>query len=287
MQEFKLGPADVGERTDVFVASKYPDFTRSSLEMLFDKGLVKINQQVAKASHRLKSGDRIVVDEQYLKTEPPKIKLPVIYEDDDVIVINKPEGVLTHAKGALNLEGTVASFIKDKLNDKALTGNRAGIVHRLDRATSGIIITAKNSSALGYLQKQFSGRRVKKKYLALVEGMPEPAEAIIDAPIMRNPTKPQTFKVGAAGKPAITEYRVLKRADKNSLLELSPKTGRTHQLRVHLAYIHTPVVGDRVYGREGEHLMLHAASLELTLPGGRRQVFSVPAPAYFKEFSDA
>jgi len=290
MQEFTAKKADQGVRADVFVASKYPNFTRSSLGLLFDKGFITLKKLPIKQSHKLHTGDKISVDETYLTAQPPAITLPIIYDDDDVIVIDKPPGVLAHSKGALNLEATVASFIGDKLTDKTLTGNRAGIVHRLDRATSGVMITAKNAAAASHLQKRFSTRKVKKIYLAVVEGVPEPEAALIDAPIMRNPAKPQSFKVGKGGKSAFTEYKVLKtvtkRGQKFSLLELRPQTGRTHQLRVHMAYIHHPIVGDSVYGQAGGELLLHASSLELTLPNGQRQIFTAETPQRINEFMD-
>lgn len=268
------------------MAKKMPEFSRSSLSGLFDKQLVEANGKSIKASYKISSGDQIKIDTALLTAQPAKIKLPILYEDGDVIVINKPAGILTHAKGALNTEATVVSFIKLILNDKKLTGNRAGIVHRLDRATSGVIITAKNERALKWLQKQFSTRKTKKIYFAIVEGRPEPTEAIIDAPIERNPKKPQTFRVSGNGKPAQTKYKVLKTSDSGGLstLELQPLTGRTHQLRVHLKYIGHPIVGDRVYGRSGEYLLLHAKSLELTLPSGERKIFVAPEPEYLKEY---
>jgi 23S rRNA pseudouridine1911/1915/1917 synthase len=235
-------------------------------------------------------GEKLVVDESYLKQEVPDVELPVIYQDDDVMVIDKPEGLLTHSKGTLNLEPTVASFLNHAIRDPQLTGNRAGIVHRLDRGTSGVMIGAKTRKAMSQLQKQFAKRKAKKEYLAVVEGQIEPAEAIIDAPIMRNPLKPQTFKVGALGKKAITEYHTLKTIEKDgkkySLIELRPQTGRTHQIRVHLAYVGHPVVGDHVYGHSDGQLMLHSKSLEITLPGGQRKKFEAPAPERFKQFLD-
>jgi 23S rRNA pseudouridine1911/1915/1917 synthase len=163
-------------------------------------------------------------------------------------------------------------------------------VHRLDRATSGVIIAAKSSESLKYLQKQFSQRRTKKTYYAVVEDWPEQDDALIDATLLRNPKKPQTFKVGAGGKPAQTEYKVVKKFEKSgqkyTLLELKPVTGRTHQLRVHLAYIGHPIVGDAVYGKAGGYTYLHAARLEATLPGGERKVFEAPLPKIFKEFTE-
>lgn len=288
MQEYVVEPEAVGIRVDVFVAQKYPQFARSALEVLFDNDLVLINTQTVKAGTKLREGDVVSVDETTLFSEPKPIDLPILYEDDNVVVINKPAGVLTHSKGSLNQESTVATFIKPKLNDESMAGNRAGIVHRLDRVTSGVIVTVKNSEALSYLQKQFSQRKTKKTYNAIVEGWPTPEEAVIDAPVERNLKRPQTFKVSSAGKSAQTKYKIVKKFEKNSkkyaLLELNPVTGRTHQLRVHLAYIGHPIVGDRVYGHAGERTYLHAASLEITLPGGERKIFSAPLPEIFNEF---
>ncbi len=289
MLQLRVKDSDKAKRVDVFIAKKLPEFTRSSLSRLFDKNLVLANGQTVKASYRLREGDKVDVDISLLTTRPANIELPIMYEDEDVIVLNKPAGVLTHSKGALNTEATVASFIASKLTDKNLVGNRAGIVHRLDRATSGVIITARNGKTLNWLQKQFSTRKVKKTYLAITEGSVNPSEAIIDAPIKRNPKKPQTFKVGAEGKPAQTKYKVIETFKKSgrdySLLELNPQTGRTHQLRVHLKYIGHPVVGDRVYGHAGGNLYLHASSLELTLSSGRKMKFEVPETKIFKEFT--
>ncbi len=289
MRKFKAGKSAVGKRADVFVAGHYPAFSRSSLEALFDNQQISLNDQPIKPSQKVKKGDVVMVDETLFKKQPPEVKLPIIYEDSNVIVIDKPAGILTHSKGALNLESSVASFIKPKLNPK-LTGNRAGIVHRLDRGTSGVIIAAKNRATLSFLQKQFSKRNTKKKYLAIVEGVPEPEEAIIKVPILRNPAKPQTFIAARLGKSAETTYKVLKIFTKGnnrySLLELTPKTGRTHQLRVHLKYIGHPIVGDGVYGKGGDEMMLHAKSLELTLPGGERRVFVSPIPARIRKLAD-
>jgi 23S rRNA pseudouridine1911/1915/1917 synthase len=288
MRKFSASEADAGARLDVFVAAKYPEFSRSSLEALFEKNLVLVNDSPAKPSYKIRGEEVVKVDETPLKVVPPAIDLPIIYEDDEVIVINKPDGVLTHSKGALNQEATVASFIKTKLKEKKLAGNRAGIVHRLDRHTSGVIITAKTEAAQKWLQKQFSTRRVKKTYLAIVEGRLDPGKALIDAPISRNPNKPQTFGVQAGGKSAQTEYETLECFEKNgriySLLKLLPRTGRTHQLRVHLAYLGHPIVGDSVYGKAGTELLLHAEALELTLPNKSRQTFRAPVPEKIKSF---
>jgi 23S rRNA pseudouridine1911/1915/1917 synthase len=284
MQEFKVGEKDAGSRVDVFVSKKYPQFARAALSILFDKHIVLVNEKVTKAGHKLRTKDVVSLDESKLFMQPEEVNLPVIYEDKDVMVINKPAGVLTHSKGSMNTEGTVATFIAPLINSYELLGNRAGIVHRLDRATSGIIITAKNARAMKFLQKQFSLRKTKKIYLAIVEGEPEHESAVIDAPIKRNEKKPQTFRVGSGGKPSQTEYRVIKKIKNYSLLELRPVTGRTHQIRVHLAYIKHPVVGDAIYGKSADKMYLHAHTLEITLPEGDRRIFEAPTPKVFNEF---
>jgi 23S rRNA pseudouridine1911/1915/1917 synthase len=290
MKEFTVDKDSAGRRADVFIAGKYPEFTRSSLQSLFEHDKIKIDGEEAKAGEKLHGGEKFEVDDTFLTATPEPIDIPVLFEDKDVVVMNKPAGVLTHSKGALNLESTVASFLFPKLNDKKLSGNRAGIVHRLDRGTSGLIIGAKTEKALKYLQKEFSSRRVKKIYLAIVEGKPKLDEAIIDAPIARNLKNPQTFKVDKNGKPAQTQYKVIKNfSHKNrsySLLDLLPVTGRTHQLRIHLTYIGHPIVGDHVYGHGqfGDSMYLHAKKLELSLPSGKVGTFAAPVPKIFKEF---
>lgn len=288
MAGYTVVASEAGSRADIFLASKFPRFSRSVIHQLFNKDMVRLGPKAIKASYKVQIGDKLNVDETYLSTKAPAINLPILYEDDSVIVIDKPSGLLTHAKGALNAESSVASFIADKIVDKQLDSNRAGIVHRLDRGTSGVIITAKTKAASDWLQKQFSKRSAKKVYWAIVHGAPNPSQAIIDAPIDRNPAKPQSFKVGPSGKNAITEYKVLKTSVKNSqrysLVEIKPMTGRTHQIRVHLAYIKHPIVGDSLYGKDRGPIMLHASSLELTLPNGSRRKFISQTPSRLRDF---
>ncbi|MGA3150182.1 MAG: RluA family pseudouridine synthase [Candidatus Saccharimonadales bacterium] len=288
MRQLKVRVSDAGKRADIFVSEKYPEFSRSSLNKLFDSNTVRLGKATVKASHRLKNGEILSVDDRLLRARPRAINLPVIYEDKDVVVVDKPAGILTHSKGAMNDEATVASFLQPKITDNALSGNRAGIVHRLDRHTSGVIIGAKTNAALKHLQKQFTGRKTAKTYLAVVEGWPEPEAAIIDAPIGRNPRKPQTFKVSSSGRPAQTAYRTLKVFTKNgqkyAFLELKPATGRTHQIRVHLSYIGHPIVGDSLYGHAGPKLLLHAHKLEITLPNREHEVFEASVPDDLSEF---
>jgi 23S rRNA pseudouridine1911/1915/1917 synthase len=272
------------QRLDQYVAEQLPAISRASAAKLVSDAKVLVNgEPIIKPGYKIRFGDGIEIDyDPNLALEIPDITLPIIYEDDDCVVISKPKGVLSHSKGAFNPEGTVASWLSTRTAD--MTGERAGIVHRLDRATSGVMIGAKNAIALRWLQKQFSQRRVKKTYIAIVVGMLANPQAIIDMPIERNPKAPQTFRVGINGKPATTAYRVLETSEHFSLLELRPTTGRTHQLRVHLKQLGHPIIGDTFYGGiEADRLYLHAQSLEITLPNRERKVFTAPIPVEFME----
>jgi len=274
-----------GERLDSFLAAQSPQNSRSFWQKLAENGAVTINGNVVKSSRKVNVGETITV----VMPKKPNFAaqtLPILYEDDDVIVLNKPAGMLTHAKGAQSDEFSVGEFMRTRTTDGADT-NRPGIVHRLDRATSGVIIAAKNPEAKKWLQKQFSQRKVKKTYIALVNGRPKEATAVIQLPIMRNPKKPQTFRVGGNGKPAETAYETVQEYKHNTLLQLMPHTGRTHQLRVHLAYLNCPIVGDDLYGKQTSKLgrmFLHAAQLELTLPSRERKTFQAPLPQELQDF---
>jgi len=271
------------ERLDQYVARQLPTVSRAYAAKLVDLGKVRVNGEiVTKTGYKIRENDQIVIDhdpEQEAKL--PKIELPIIYEDDDCVVITKPEGILSHSKGAFNPEATVASWLSDYV--VGLTGERAGVIHRLDRGTSGVMICAKNPEASKWLQKQFSQRKVKKTYVAVINGTLKQEEAIIDMPIERNPKKPQTFRVGSNGKSAVTVYTVLESNGKLTMVELRPVTGRTHQLRVHLEELGHPIIGDTFYGgKQADRLYLHAKSLEITLPNRERKVFESPVPKSFK-----
>jgi len=276
-----------GERVDAFLAAVAPEHSRSFWQKRCEQGAVTVSTKVVKASYKLQPDDIVEVS---LPEKPifADQKLPIVYEDDNVIVINKPAGILTHAKGAESHEFTVADFVRPKTTD-GLETNRPGIVHRLDRGTSGIIIAAKNPEAKRWLQGQFSKRNVKKTYIALVDGHLREPQAILRLPIERNPKKPQTFRVGPNGKSAETAYKVEESFADNDLVELKPLTGRTHQLRVHLNYVGHPIIGDPVYGRDAPRLgrmFLHAQSLELTLLSRERKVFTVPLPTELQKYLD-
>jgi 23S rRNA pseudouridine1911/1915/1917 synthase len=272
----------VGLRLDQYVIRERPTLSRSYAVRLITEGRILVNDQQSKGGYKLRESDRITIDyDESTEPEVPVVELPVLYEDNDCIVINKPAGVLTHNKGVRHIEATVASFVRSRTN--LLTGERPGIVHRLDRATSGVIICAKTPEALSWLQKQFHDRHAVKTYSAVVKGTPAIAQALIDMPIERNPKAPATFRVGPNGKTAQTKYEVIESSSKYSLLELTPRTGRTHQLRVHLAYQKHPIVGDKLYaGPEADRMYLHAHKLEITLPGGETKTFVAPVPPEFK-----
>lgn len=291
---------EAGERLDKALAKMYPQYSRSVIEKLITSGDILVNNNIVKTKYLLKKTDIITADFSQLEAEPQQIDLPIIYEDENVVVINKPIGILAHTKGAFSKEGTVATWLQDHISEASalrarkaekdgVISNRAGIVHRLDRGTSGVMICAKNEETQRFLQKQFSNRNVKKTYVAVVAGLLPEEQGLIDVPIERNPKKPATFRPGANGKSAQTHFKTLQTTNYKlqtfSLVELKPRTGRTHQLRVHLNYLKHPIVGDEFYGGEpAERLMLHAKELEITLPGGNRQTFSAPVPRSFKEY---
>lgn len=270
------------QRLDQKVIELIPQLSRSFAAKLIEDGMVAVNGQAeTKPGHKLRPDDEVRVDYDLRELEHiPDIELPVLYEDNDVVAINKPAGILSHSKGAFNPEATVASWLRNRLH--GLSGERAGIVHRLDRATSGVMICAKAPKALTWLQKQFSERKAKKTYFAVVAGVMPHGHAIIDMPIGRNPNRPQTFHVHADGKAAQTEYWVRSTDGVHTLLELQPRTGRTHQLRVHLHAIGHPITGDQLYSNEAAaRLFLHAAKLEITLPDRSRRTFSAAIPQEF------
>lgn len=295
MQKIRIEEAESGKRIDKALVALFPDYSRSSIEKLIESGDILVNGQNVKTKYILKPNDIVNVDFSELDREPDTIELPILFEDDNVVVINKPVGVLAHTKGVFSKEGTVATFVQPKLSgdESWRHSNRAGIVHRLDRGTSGVMIIAKNKAAEDFLKGQFSKRNVKKTYVAVISGKLPESSGLIDVPIERNPKKPATFRAGINGKPAQTHFSVLRESDKrtttndspvHSLIELKPITGRTHQLRVHLKYLKHPIVGDEFYdGEKASRLMLHAKSLEITLPGGERTLFETDIP---KELTD-
>lgn len=268
-------------RLDAYMAEYWPEYSRSVWQKYIEAGYVTVNGAVETSTKKLLGEDDEIKYEIPAAPDHSKRDLPIIYQDDNVIVINKPAGALTHSKGALNDEFTVAEFFR-QFTTYNLGTNRPGIIHRLDRDTSGVMIGARNPETASLLQRQFADRKVKKTYIAEVVGHLKDPVAVIDLPIGRNPSAPSTFRVDAKGKSAETSYEILAENEKTSLVRLKPRTGRTHQLRVHMQYMGTPIVGDRVYGKESDRLYLHAYQLEITIPKGNRQVFTAELPEDFR-----
>ena len=279
---FRISPTKV--RLDIYLSTKFDTtISRSLWQKYIKAGYVSVNNKVVTTpKFEVDETDEIALN--LPEKEQTDVDLPILYEDDDVIVVNKPSGLLTHAKGGLSDEPTVAEIIRQKTSFATDT-DRPGIVHRLDRDTSGLLIIAKNSESAAHLQRQFAERTAKKTYIAITDGKPKLNAAKIDLPIGRNPSAPSTFRIDPNGKPAQTTYHVLTENDTQSLVELKPTTGRTHQLRVHLAHLNAPILGDRVYGKSSDcRMMLHAQKLEITLPSGERKVFEAAVPDEFKKF---
>ena len=279
---FKISPTKV--RLDIYLSTKFDTtISRSLWQKYIKAGYVSVNNKVATTpKFEVDETDEIALN--LPEKEQADVDLPILYEDDDVIVVNKPSGLLTHAKGGLSDEPTVAEIIRPKTSFATDT-DRPGIVHRLDRDTSGLLIIAKNPESAAHLQRQFAERTAKKTYIAIIDGKPKLNAAKIDLPIGRNPSVPSTFRIDPNGKPAQTTYHVLAKNNTQSLVELKPTTGRTHQLRVHLAHLNAPILGDRVYGKSSDcRMMLHAQKLEITLPSGERKVFEAIVPDEFKKF---
>lgn len=241
-----------GTRIDLYLAEIMPDISRSKIQTFIKTGKILVNNISKKPSYELRAGDIITGDTEsaVIKIEPENIGLDIIWEDENMAVINKPSGMLTHPT-AQETSGTLvnALLFKYKENLSDLNGEfRRGIVHRLDRNTSGLIMIAKNNPAHEYLASQIKERNFSKKYLAIVKGVVEQEEFIIDSPIGRNPKQPHKMEVNKDGKESYTGVKVLERFKTATLIELDLITGRTHQIRVHMASIGHPVYNDTLYG---------------------------------------
>lgn len=283
------------ERLDIFL-SKRTGITRSQIDKLIKEGFVRINNQTAKQGYRVKTDDRIylsVPQERKMSAEPQEISLDVVYEDDDIIVINKPPGIVVHPSAG-HADGTMVNALLFHCRDLSGIGGklRPGVVHRLDRDTSGLIIFAKNNESHLSLARQIKARQIKKIYTAIVHGKVARDMGVINAPLGRNPKDRKKIAVIRSEKlkkrEAETHYKVLRRFRGYTLLQLDLKTGRTHQIRVHLAHIGHPIVGDTTYSRKKSEMgvlrqMLHASRLELNHPiTGKHMVFESDIPGDMK-----
>ena len=283
-----------GMRLDTYIASKLNTLSRTMIQRLIENGEILVNGKIKKISYKVQLGDILEINipkprETDIKAE--NIPLDIVYEDNDIIVVNKPKGMVVHPANG-NLDGTLVnalmSICKDSLS--GIGGEiRPGIVHRLDKDTSGLLIIAKNDTAHINMSNQIKNRQVKKIYIALVRGIVGEDEATINMPIGRSTKDRKKMAVRKDGKEAITHFKVLKRYGKYTLLEIKIDTGRTHQIRVHLSEIGHPVIGDMVYsngknefGVEGQ--MLHAESLDFKHPiTGKEIHLEAELPNYFKD----
>ena len=284
--QYELTVDAPGERLDRFVAARCPGLSRTHVQELIAAGLVTVNGRPARSSLKPGPGDRVhvtVPDEPPSRLLPEEMPLDIVYEDSEVLVIDKPAGLTVHpAPGhpGHTLANAILNYLPALAEDTASL--RAGLVHRLDRDTSGLLVVAKNRAAQADLSDQFKSRTVSKSYLVLVRGRLSPESGAIEANIGRDPRNRQRMAVVAGGREARTGYRVLRYVRGYSLLEIKPETGRTHQIRVHLAAIGFPVVGDATYGVRSPHVarqFLHASRLGFRLPtSGRYVEFESPLP---------
>ena len=294
METIKINEESVGKRIDSFIPSIKKDISRSMVQKLIKEENIKVNGKETKHSYKLKLNDEIEIsipEAKEIDLKAQDIPLDIIYEDDDIIVINKPKGMVVHPANG-NPDGTLVNAVmaicKDSLS--GIGGEiRPGIVHRLDKDTSGAIIVAKNDKAHVNLSEQLKEHKVKKTYLALVRGIIKENEATINMPISRSNKDRKKMDVNKEGKEAITHFKVLRRyKNKYTLLQINLETGRTHQIRVHLSYIGYPIIGDEVYsngknewGIKGQ--CLHAWKLEFMHPITKEKIsLEAEIPEYLK-----
>lgn len=264
-----------GTRLDIYIVESYPQLSRSRIQRLIKEGYITVNGRSAKEGLKLKEGDRVLAmipSPGSSQPVPEDIPLHIVYEDSDLLVVDKPAGMTVHpapGHSSHTLVNAILAHCPGLASDGSM---RPGIVHRLDKNTSGLMVVAKHENARQYIMNQFKSRTVLKRYVALVEGHLSPEEGIIEAPIGREPHSRKRMSIVEDGRDARTGYRVLKYLDGYTLLEVKLQTGRTHQIRVHLSAIGYPVVGDDVYGRKSptssllSRQFLHACHLGFKLP---------------------
>jgi 23S rRNA pseudouridine1911/1915/1917 synthase len=297
--DFQVEPQQEG-RLDKFLTSKLPDHSRSRLQALIKEGNVQVNGNViTKTGWPLNHGDQVnikIPEPVATGLQSENIPLNIIFENSDLVVLNKPAGMVVHPAPGHD-SGTLVNAALGRLDDLEGIGGeiRPGIVHRLDKDTSGVIIIAKNERSLVWLQDQFKSRKVQKVYLALADGKPPTPTGRIEAAIARDPAHRKQMAIVSEGKGrrAVTEYKTLHEYSAHTLIEAHPLTGRTHQIRLHLAFIKCPIVGDKVYGKkkptlEIERHFLHAERISIILPGEKEaRTFTAPLPDELQKILDS
>lgn len=300
--DFKIGPEHAGLRLDAFLASQIEGWSRARLQKLIESEDVLVNEKPSKPSYKLRAGDDVEIELTATPTTafaPENIAIDIVYEDDTLVVVNKPAGLVVHP-AAGTPSGTLANALAYHFQQLPDRGVRPGIVHRLDRDTSGLLVVAKTESALENLSDQFRDRTVFKSYVALVHGRVASSTGKIDQPLARDRSNRTRMAVVRGGRNALTLYRVRRSFDRFTLLDVELKTGRTHQIRVHLAWLKHPVVGDETYGggrdntiqdpqlrariRNLNRHFLHAEKLAFTHPKTNELVkFESPLPSELTE----
>ncbi len=297
MKEYIVSQEEKGKRLDAYISSADTDITRTSAQRLIEDGNILVNGKNAKVSYKIQENDKISVEipePKQIELKAQDIPIEIIYEDSDIIVVNKPKGMVVHPANG-NPDGTLVNAImaicKDSLS--GIGGEiRPGIVHRIDKDTSGLLIVAKNDNAHVKMSEQIKNHEVKKTYIALVRGVFKENAATIDMPIGRSISDRKKMAVNKNGKDAITHIKVLKRFDKYTLLQVNIETGRTHQIRVHLSHIGYPIVGDYTYSNGKNEFdvigqCLHAQKLEFKHPITQKDMcLEAELPQYFKDILD-
>lgn len=293
--QIRVGEKEFGKRLDLFLTQKITNLSRSKIQKIIKQKLLTVNGKKPQPAYLVKENDEIkffIPPEEPSRFDPESIPLKIIYEDQNILVVDKPAGMVVHPACG-NKHGTLLNAVLGYLGNSQL--DRVGIVHRLDKETSGLIVIAKNEQTLNFLQSQFKARSTVKKYLALVWGKIENRKGIIDAPVGRSRANRKKMTVTEKGRAAQTYYKVIKvlptaEGQFLSLLEVTPKTGRTHQIRVHLKALGYPVVGDKTYGRNQSldrklgRQFLHACCLKFTLPGDQQKEIEIGLPAELRNF---
>ena len=292
--EIKVEESDIDKRIDVFLAMNLESFSRSYIQDLIKKGKALVNGKDVKSNYRLRDGDIVnlaIPKPEPLEILPENIPLDIVYEDDDVILINKPKGMVVHP-AAGHYTGTLVNALLYHCKDNLSGINgvlRPGIVHRIDMDTTGIIIACKNDNAHQHIAKQLAEHSITRKYVAIATGNIKDDEGTVDAPIARSKNDRKKMAVDKDGKRAVTHYKVLERLNNYTFIECVLETGRTHQIRVHMSYIHHPLLGDEVYSGKKENIRpagqcLHAKVLGFIHPRTNEYMeFEAPVPDYFNE----
>ena len=291
-ENFLIENEGVGERLDIFLQHKFPSFSRSHIKNMIEKNCVFVNGKQVKSGYKLRENDKISVTikaPEKISTEEEDVPFDIVYEDDDVVVVNKPQGLVVHPCTSTKCGTLVNGLLHRVKNLSGINGVlRPGIVHRLDKDTSGLLVVAKNDKAHIALQEQIKNKTCKRIYLAVLTGNLKEDSGEIVTKIARDKKDRKKMAVADIGREAITNYRVLERFKDVCLVEFSLKTGRTHQIRVHAKYLNHPVVGDKVYGKEVKGLngqLLHAYKLSFIHPTTGKEVsFTAPLPDYFENY---